>query len=55
MYTFLAINGIRLTRDPHQTYAFIASLYDANQFSLEKIVPWLRNHTEARAASGLAG
>lgn len=46
MYTFLAINGIRLTPHPDQTYAFIAALYDANQFSLEKIVPWLRNHTE---------
>lgn len=49
MYTFLAINGIRLTPDPHETYAFIASLYDANQFNLEKIVPWLRSHS-ARTA-----
>jgi death on curing protein len=45
MYTFLAINGVRLTPDPDPTYAFIASLYDANQFSLEKIVPWLRSHS----------
>src|ERR1700722_15938669 len=45
MFTFLAINGIRLTPDPEAAYAFIASLYDANQFSLEKIVPWLRSHS----------
>src|SRR5471032_908053 len=38
MYTFLTINGVRLTAYPDPTYA----LNDANQFSLEKIAPWLR-------------
>ncbi len=44
MYTFLAINGARLTSDADETFAFIAGLYEANQFSFEKIVPWLRSH-----------
>lgn len=47
MYTFLAINGVRLTANAEQTYTFIASLYDANQFRFEKLVPWLRKHAGA--------
>ena len=43
-YTFLAINGSRLTTDADQTYAFISGLYEANEFSFEKLVPWLRGH-----------
>src|SRR6202790_565770 len=35
-YTFLAINGVRLTADAEQTYAFIAALYAANQFRFDK-------------------
>ena len=41
-YTFLAINGARLTADAQTTYRFVAVLYDAHQFSFEKLVPWLR-------------
>ena len=44
MYTFLAINGARLTADAQETYVFVAALYDANQFSFDKLVPWLRSH-----------
>ena len=43
-YTFLAINGAHLTADAQTTYRFVAALYDANQFSFEKLVPWLRRH-----------
>lgn len=43
-YTFLAINGARLTANAEQVYAFIAGLYRTNQFSCEKLVPWLRRH-----------
>jgi death-on-curing protein len=43
-YTFLAINGARLTADAEEVYAFIAGLYDANQFGFEKLVPWLRSY-----------
>ena len=43
-YTFLAINGARLTADAQETYLFVAALYEANQFSFDKLVPWLRSH-----------
>jgi death-on-curing protein len=43
-YTFLAINGARLTADAQEIYVFIAALYEANQFSFDRVVPWLRNH-----------
>ena len=41
-YTFLAINGARLMADAQEAYVFIADLYEANQFSFDKLVPWLR-------------
>src|ERR1019366_7270101 len=34
-YTFLAINGARLTANPEQTYVFVVALYQANQFSFD--------------------
>src|SRR5208282_4798036 len=43
-YTFLAINGARLAADAQETYLFIAGLCEANQFSFDKLVPWLRSH-----------
>src|SRR5437879_2100545 len=43
-YTFLAINGARLTADVEGAYAFVAALHEANQFSFDKLVPWLRDH-----------
>ena len=43
-YTFLAINGARLTADAQETYVFVAALYKANQFGFDKLVPWLRRH-----------
>jgi len=43
-YTFLAINGARLTADAQETYLFVAALYETNQFSFDKLVPWLRSH-----------
>lgn len=41
-YTFLAINGARITVGPGATYAFIAGLYRANDFRFERLVVWLR-------------
>jgi death-on-curing protein len=41
-FTFLAINGGRLTADPEETYAFVAALYESNRFNFDKLVPWLR-------------
>ena len=43
-YTFLAINDARLTAGTQETYVFISALYEANQFSFDKLVLWLRNH-----------
>jgi death on curing protein len=43
-YTFLLINGIRLTASAEETSAFIADLYPTNGFSFEVLVPWLRSH-----------
>ena len=43
-YTFLAINGVRLTAGALETYNFVAGLYETNQFSFDKLVSWLRNH-----------
>ncbi|MGA7794300.1 MAG: type II toxin-antitoxin system death-on-curing family toxin [Candidatus Acidiferrales bacterium] len=43
-YTFLAINGARLTADADETFVFLAALYEANQLSFDKLVPWLRSH-----------
>jgi death-on-curing protein len=43
-YTFLAINGARLTADAQETYDFVSALYEAHQFSFDKLVPWLRDH-----------
>ena len=43
MYTFLAINGARLTADAAETSDFVGGLYAANQFSFDKLASWLRN------------
>ena len=43
-YIFLLINGARLTAEADEIYAFVAVLYEANQFSFDKVVPWLRSH-----------
>ncbi|HSZ21199.1 MAG TPA: type II toxin-antitoxin system death-on-curing family toxin [Candidatus Acidoferrum sp.] len=43
-YTFLAINGARLTADAEETHEFLAALYGANQLSFDKLVLWLRSH-----------
>src|ERR1700730_11034586 len=44
-YTFLAINGVRLTAGPDETYMFIAGLYRTNEFTFDKLVQWLRANT----------
>jgi death-on-curing protein len=48
-YTFLAINGARLTASVREACDFVIGLYQTNQFSFDKLVPWLRRHvTQAR-------
>jgi death-on-curing protein len=43
-YTFFAINGARLTADAQETEDFVLRLYEGNQFTFDKLVPWLRAH-----------
>src|ERR1700758_1669390 len=44
MYTFLAINGLQLRADAGAAIVFLTTLYEANGFSFEKLVPWLREN-----------
>ena len=41
-YTFLVINGARLTVGPHETQDFICGLYEAGTFSFDRLNDWLR-------------
>jgi death-on-curing protein len=43
-YTFLAINGARLTANAEHAYAFIAGLYEKGDLSFDELVPWLRSN-----------
>ena len=45
-YTFLAINGARLTADARETEDFVLALYGENQFTFDNLVPWLRAHVD---------
>ena len=46
--TFLAINGVRIVADADATYIFIAGLYDANDFTFQNLVVWLRANVETQ-------
>lgn len=41
-YTFLAINGARITADAEKTYAFIIGLYGSGTFAFDRLTVWLR-------------
>lgn len=41
-YTFLAINGARITANAEETYAFINGLYEAHTFDFDHLTHWLR-------------
>ncbi len=45
MYTFLAINGVRLTADGDHAYRIISTLYEEGDFSFKRLATWLREHT----------
>ncbi len=51
-YTFLVINGIRLTVDTEEAYAFIAGLYEAGTFRFDRLEPWLRRNSEPVSEHG---
>jgi death-on-curing protein len=46
-YTFLAINGARVTASAQATYVLIGRLYKTNDFAFEKLAAWLRTNTES--------
>jgi len=50
MYTFLTINGVRLTAGSDKTWTFLSSLYEKNQFCFATLVAWLREHVVQEAA-----
>ena len=41
-YTFLAINGVRITADAESIHAFIVGLHETDAFSFERLTGWLR-------------
>lgn len=43
-YTFLAINGARLTAGADETYDFINGLYATGTFTFERLDTWLREN-----------
>ncbi|MBI1216643.1 MAG: type II toxin-antitoxin system death-on-curing family toxin [Alphaproteobacteria bacterium] len=45
-YTFLVLNGARLTADAEATYVFISKMYKAQTFAYEQLVIWLRDNIE---------
>ena len=49
-YTFLAINDAPLKVDVERAIEFFASLYEANQFSFDKLIPWLRRTVKQTGA-----
>lgn len=53
-YTFLAINGFRLTADADQVFAFIDGLHMAGTFRFPSLVEWLRLHVVSEREHGPA-
>lgn len=43
-YTFLRMNGRQLVADPLTTYDFMIGLYQVNDFTFARLLPWLRAH-----------
>lgn len=48
-YTFLAINGARISADADATYAFIFNLYATGTFAFEHLTVWLRANVTAES------
>lgn len=44
-YTFLAINGVRITAPAEDAFAFIIGLYEAGEFEFPRLAAWLRANT----------
>jgi death-on-curing protein len=46
-YTFLAINGVRITARADDAFGFIDGLYAKRAFVFGRLVPWLKANTNA--------
>jgi death-on-curing protein len=46
-YTFLAINGRRLTAGAEATFEFMIGLYETRAFTFHALAAWLRVHVES--------
>jgi death-on-curing protein len=51
-FTFLAINGARITADADQTFAFISGLYAAGTFEFIHLERWLRSNVALDRTTG---
>ena len=45
-YTFLAINGGRITAGALEAYAFIIGQHEAGTFNFEQLTKWLRTNVD---------
>ena len=45
-YTFLALNGWRLTADAEATYQFMIELYESQRLNFEALSNWLRQNAK---------
>lgn len=45
-FTFLAINGVRLTASAEAAFSFLDGLYAARQFAFKRLIRWLRDNTQ---------
>lgn len=46
-YTFMAINGARITADADAIYSFIAGLHETGTFEFGRLAEWLRANSTA--------
>jgi death-on-curing protein len=51
-YTFLVINGARLTAGARQTQNFVLALYQKDRFTFDNLAPWLRDHVSLQRNPG---
>ncbi len=48
-YTFLVINGLRISAEAGAAYRFIIGLHEAGTFEFGRLAEWLRCNTEESA------
>ncbi|WP_244395911.1 type II toxin-antitoxin system death-on-curing family toxin [Beijerinckia indica] len=51
-YTFLVINGMRLTASADETQDFILGLYESGTFDFEHLNPWLHRNVSLEGQEG---